>query len=302
MDKYLMRDARILMMVILGSTGCMIEGGDPEFDSASQALRSENALTINALTINALTINALTINALTINALTINALTINSLSTGELELGPHTGDLQATESGRLLLEYVIRCAYGPGDFVRVDDPVMGPARYQGNLGLAEIWKHRPIGADYQRLMSACLLAHLNRDGEPVPISVRYFGAPAVTESESHYFGDGVFYGNVFESEQKRYACTIRQREGTSPAAASPWAGKRVCDVDGNCGITHTGFCDEVCDVIVPDGDQWHFFACHDGQPRPARTVYDFTFSVWLAGSDAPQCGPGRSDRGFTCKR
>ena len=241
--------------------------------------------------------------ALTTNALTTNALTTNALDPGVFQLSiATTGDLYQTALGRLLLRYIARCAYGPDDLIEVPAYDIFPTEwYPGNLSIAEIWKTRGLDEHYQKMMSACLLAHLNIVGEPVPLSVRYIGAPPTSAEESYlYFvGDGAFYGNVYTQPQKRYACTIRQRAGTSPAASSNDAAKRVCDINGNCGVTSTGYCDEVCSMIVPDGKQWLYSHCHDGQPAGNRTYYDFTLSVWLQGTDGPPCS--YSELGYTCK-
>ena len=279
----------ILVVALGGAAGCLAMEDDPIVESAAQTLLTDNAFSENALAYNALAYNALAYNALSVATLDPGRFDLNTVA---------SDDLHETTLGRQLIKYTARCAYNASDLLDVPSYGALPATtYPGNLGLALTWKDGSLAQSYKSIMSACLLAHLNVDGDTVPISVRYSGAPPAsqTEEDDFFFGDAVFYGDVYPATRKKYACKIRQRPATSPAATSIWDGERICDDPVNdCDVNYTGFCDQVCQDIVADGKQWRFYNC-DGE----GTTYEHTFSVWLEGTDAPLCGP--SDTGFTCK-
>ena len=289
-----MATASVVLVLALLS-GCLMMEEEP--------LETIGSVQNNLVTENALTENALTANALTANALTANALTANALAPEVFELNyTDSGDLQHTSIGRFLLKYITRCAYESNEWLALDGD-LGPAQYAGRLGLATIWKSSPLSQGYKEIMSACLLAHLNNFGTSVPISVRYNGsAPTkAAETNQYYYGDGVYYGDIYQEPAKKYACTIRQKDGATPVVTSSWSSLRVC-AQGNCGIVNTGYCDEVCSTIAADGSQWKFSDCHDGQPEGSRTYYSQTFTVWLEGDDGPACKPGDATwKGFSCR-
>ncbi len=88
---------------------------------------------------------------------------------------------------------------------------------------APAWIDRACDAACREIVSACLLAHLNPDGERVPIELGAEGS-----IEAQYFGD-VFAGDWF-------ACV-----GDRAAAPS-----RRC-AQGECGVISIGACDGACE-------------------------------------------------------
>ena len=280
-----------LIALVIGMSGCLAM--DMEDEYADIGVVQNNVLAENALSE---------------NALSMNALSTSALVSGELPLNyASAGTLHTSSLGRQLLKYVSRCAYSATDYLHVDDSNgLGVDNFPGRLGLATTWKNGGLDDDYKELMTACLLAHLNKFGVPVSISVRYSGAMATPNEESavYFYGDGVFYGNLYASPPREYACSIRQKSGEVPAATSDFASLRVCDEGAtNCGVTYVGYCDEVCSTIVEDNHQFQFASCHDGNPDVAsRQYYQHTFSVWLPGTDAPACQPGNPLwKGYTCR-
>jgi hypothetical protein len=259
----------------------------------------------NALSINALSINALSINALSINALSINALSINRLDADTLLLdADNAHDLIATAEGRHVLRYIVRCALEDGDYLRfeLDGRIWD---MPGLLGIAPEWERRPLSSAGQERMSACLLAHVNAFGIAVPISMRgpRLAEADVVESSVFYYGDGAFYGNLFDDSAEKFACKIRanryfdESTQTIEAAASPTAHQRICAGErtaAECGMVFAGYCDEVCDEVERDGNQWRFGDClgTNGQR------YEHAFTVWLEGERAESCDV--APVGFTC--
>ncbi|WP_053332811.1 hypothetical protein [Haliangium ochraceum] len=276
-------------------TACLVtEDATFETDTAENAALSINALSINALSINALSINALSINALSINRLDADTLAFNTLQNPEIT---------ATEEGRMVLRYIARCALKDGDVLRVEhsDQIW---EYPGVLGVAAGWETEALDIDGQERVSACLLAHVNAFGIEVPISLRGPGLAEadVLESERFYYGDGAFYGNLNAEHPTKFSCEIRGNrylggDGNVHTPSSPDADLRVCgaaDTAEDCGFEFTGYCDEICNEIERDGDQWRFSAClgADGER------YDNVFTVWLRGSGAESCE--QAPAGYSC--
>jgi hypothetical protein len=281
----------VSLTVSIASSGCLaLEEGPENLDVASS---SQTVVVLNALSK-----NAMSANAMSANAMSANAMSANGLEEGVFELDTASaGDLYQTALGRQFLKYNTRCAYSAGDELEVPAYDSFPVeRLPGNLGLANIWKTGGLTAVYKRMMSACLLAHLNNFGISVSISVRFPGSapPDATETDTYWYGDAVFFGDVFADPAKWYACSIAAKAG-SPTASSPNAADRVCD-EGNCNVIQVADpCHVACDTIVADGKQWKFSGCLG----PDGIRYDETFTVWLQGTDAPTCEPG--DVGITCK-
>ncbi|WP_428269725.1 hypothetical protein [Haliangium sp.] len=244
-------------------------------------------------------------NALSENRLSMNRLSMNRLNGWTLALNTGEADgMNETDDGREVLEYLARCALPEGDYLHVEYGIQ-VWDYPGVLGFAPNWEHEPLTLAERQLISACLLAHVNAFGISVPISVRHgsLSEPSVEESEVFYYGDGVFFGDLFEGTAKKYSCHIPARDyydATAQAllpASGPDEDLRVCarpGADTACEIEYLGACDEVCAQVVADGQQWRYSHCSG----PNGQVYDETLTVWLAGSGAESCD--QAPIGHTC--
>src|SRR5262245_12570759 len=78
----------------------------------------------------------------------------------EVVLDAATAKMLAEPAGRDLLKYVAICALPDGD-----ELVTGDDRFPGFYGLAPEWATGSCGAECQRWVSACLLAHVNAKGQ-----------------------------------------------------------------------------------------------------------------------------------------
>jgi hypothetical protein len=248
--------------------------GSEADDHGGVGVAREESLTANALTANALTANALTANALTANALTANALTANALTANALTAGALTDP-----DARSLLKYVVGCALPAGSQI---DLTIGGVTYsfEGQLGLAARWG-KPGGscdASCRAWVSGCVLSRVNHLGVPVPISVRGENpqlSSTLVERQSYPRREATYYGDVFSSPQKRYACL-------SPGAT---ADTRVCgsSLDG-CVMTFVGACDDACDGVRGDGS---FPNCRSavrdahGHFPPGASSYPGSVTVFL---------------------
>lgn len=292
----MIRNILISILCVFGFAGCVAgEGEDWAIDSVEA-----NALSINALSINALSINALSINALSINAL------------GGIRVDPDTllldsasaAELVATSEGRQALQYTARCALAHGEYLRVQ---VGDRSWEfpGLLGVAPEWEHGALTTAGQERMTACLLAHVNAFAIAVPISVRGPGLAEadVLESSVFFYGDGAFYGNLYGESPELFSCEIRAQRyideatGRPRSATSPSADERICANRGTaaeCGMTFTGYCDQVCNIVERDGSQWRFGNCLGANGQR----YEQVFTVWLEGERAQSCEV--APVGFTC--
>jgi hypothetical protein len=211
---------------------------DEEFAEVQEDVIAVNALTSNALTSNALTSNALTSNALTSNALTSNALTSNALTSNALQ------DPLAREA----LKFIVGCALAKGTHLEVD--VDGVTYgFDGEIGLAPEWGN--VGGhcnkECREWVSGCVLSRVNYMGEHVPISIRGRNRAlesALSEQESYPRREAAYYGDIFTTPQRRFAC-LSPGQTEIPRVCGPSIAGCVVDVVGSC--------DDVCGRSQKDG-------------------------------------------------
>jgi hypothetical protein len=225
---------------------------------------------------NRLALNRLALNRLALNRLALNRLALNGVSAGGLDSGAN--ELLATEEGRELLKYVVQCALEP------DDVLVGVVDGQtyeltGLLGLMPKWEDEPLDEDEQRLMSACLLAHVNALGVPVSISLRTRRVLRSTEEERRAYPvyEGTFFGQVFDGEgMKAYSCQ-GSASGVALAHSHDRELRRCTDGAGDCAIVSLGRCRDICERRSEE-EGWT--QCWAG-----GVLYEETVSVYLFADD-----------------
>jgi hypothetical protein len=195
--------------------------------SEDVGVAAEAALNPNALNPNALNPNALNPNALNPNALNPNALNPNALSPAAMSAVQDSGG--AGDLARELLRYTVGCAFRPDQsfsFSWMD--ALGATHnevYPGLLSLAPYWADQPLDLPGQQWVSACLASRVNAEGVSVMLSSRGTH-PALactsTEISTYQTREAVFFGNLFTSTPRVYACY-------DPLAMLPsQLAKRVC--------------------------------------------------------------------------
>jgi hypothetical protein len=187
-----------LVAVLLGAgaSGCGPEGIPP--DAAWESQRQELGST-NGLSANGLSANGLSANGLSANGLSATGLSTSSFSTW-FSQDPAQADM--------VMRYVVRCAVPAGETRTYTNPQTG-VRYtwSGGLGLARGWARgaAPTSLE-QQVITACLLAHVNRYGLSIPISVLGRDSQGsvipFTQSELNTYGvrEACFFGNLFTQE------------------------------------------------------------------------------------------------------
>ena len=164
----------------------------------------------------ALSPNALSPNALSPNALSPNALSPNALGPAAMSAGAMTAIQDPGEAGdlsRQLLRYTVGCAFTTNqtfDFTWTDQNGTAHAEsYHGLVGLAPGWATQPLDPAGQQWVSACLASRVNALGVSVMLSLRGSN-PVLTSTASeratYSTREGVFFGNLFASTPRIYAC------------------------------------------------------------------------------------------------
>ena len=207
------------------------ESTDVNFEDS---LTSANGLTSNGLTSNGLTSNGLTSNGLTSNGLVISALR-DKTATGALS--------------RLFFRYMVSCALPTGKSVTYTwTNTAGTTITEvnpGQLGLAASWESGPLGDSGKQWVSACLAARTNSLGHNHAISMRAGATSALAvsaqERADFTYGEGSFWGNLFDGNPYIYSCT-RSPMKAGAATSAGLSDGRTCTTSA-CGVIQpVGFC------------------------------------------------------------
>ncbi|WP_437590932.1 hypothetical protein [Sorangium sp. So ce1000] len=111
-------------------------------------------------------------NALTTNPKALSFLRKHALDDDAFDAGKHPYmSLQLTDpNARDVLGYIVSCALGPSDQLKTTDPTSPTSpTWKGELGLCPSWGKGAPSEECQQLVSACLLARVNRLHRRVPV-------------------------------------------------------------------------------------------------------------------------------------
>ena len=115
----------------------------------------------------------------------------------------------ASQEGRGLLKYLVRCALDANTEARLSLP-NETLTFLGGVGIAPGWAKQALTLTEQRWVSACLYALTNKLGKTVRVDLR--GAhpkmATVTEEEKRQYPlyEGGFFGNIFQPMPAAYVC------------------------------------------------------------------------------------------------
>ncbi|MFL5349023.1 MAG: hypothetical protein ACJ8AT_29845 [Hyalangium sp.] len=165
-------------------------------DSQSQELSSGNGLSANGLSANGLSYNGLSYNGLSANGLSANGLSTADFTQWFTQNRAHAD---------MVMTYVVRCAVPVGQSRSYTDSQTGKTyTWVGELGLAPDWANgHPASYNEQQIITACLLAHVNRYGKHVTISVLGLDAwgreipVTCSERATYTVHEACFFGNLF---------------------------------------------------------------------------------------------------------
>jgi hypothetical protein len=273
-------NATVLFAAVLflaGTSGC--EPMEPsaealELESQDQEIRSENGLSANGLSANGLSANGLSANGLSANGLSANGLSNTTFS---------EWFTQNRATSEMVMRYVVRCAVPAGQSRTFVDPQTGQHHtWAGVLGLAPGWSSgAPASLNEQKLISACLLAHVNRSGMNLPISV--LGRDALgslipytrQELMTYSIHEACFFGNLFTQQGLFLGVDRPKGHGTYfTRACSNMGGDNANGPSANlsCGaLQYVGSCLSHCQVDF-QGGPFYRTCSYGGVSYPAITT------------------------------
>jgi hypothetical protein len=231
-----------------------------EVESVSQPGLSFNGLSFNGLSFNGLSFNGLSFNGLSFNGLSFNGLSFNGAGSQDFANWFNLGDSGNIAQHDMTMKYVIRCAIAAGRTASFTDANGVTHTWAGALGLADSWDQSPPTADQQQWVSACLMAHVN-SALPAPktiqVSIRG-AAPSLTETALEKGAvstfDGVFFGDLFSSPNRRYLCSPPSTVPVNYASTllADWGRQCVLSGDGCGGLFTMVDCSTACTAASAD--------------------------------------------------
>jgi hypothetical protein len=268
---------RHALCIALGATfavgGCAVEEPAPELDE----------------------VGFISYNSLAPAAFLDNGDALDALGGGALDGA--TTELVDSEAGRALLSYVVRCALATGDSAAFPRDGAADLVYAGQLGFATDWKGDSLEDSGRRLMTGCLMAHVNAFETQVPISVRsaVMGDAAAAEKLLYSAQELAVYGNYFApaSERELHVCfgkavaTSLGPLGAVTGLLPSYLDLRVCSTSEGCGFHRVGACyrwplSGVTQAACETQAGSFYDECHEApiqvQPTPA---WDETVTVYL---------------------
>lgn len=253
-------------------------------------------------TTNGLSLNGLSLNGLSLNGLSLNGLSLNGLATAEFSSWFQT-DAALHDS---VMKYVVRCAVPAGESRSYTSPSTGKTwSWMGGLGLAPDWSNgAPATLAEQRIVSACLAAHVDKYELHISISVQGLNARGVAiptpgwELDTYSEKEGCFFGNLFNSEGV-YAGNdgpeLKNQESTA----------RACALSNTKGAEHQPCAplvriEEKCSKFcAKDGSQRFYLSCtYNGISYPVITTRLLPSDIYTCGDGicqvSEQCGTGNT--------
>jgi hypothetical protein len=111
-------------------------------------------------------------------------------------LGSNAG-MMTNDAGRKVVQYMAKCALGPGDSLVKQDQNGANYTFAGGIGLAPQWKTAGCNQACSEQMSACLMAHINSSGVHIPL---WMDSPmsSIGWGQSPWFPtrEGTFFGQI----------------------------------------------------------------------------------------------------------
>jgi hypothetical protein len=214
--------------------------------------------------------NGLSPKALMPKTLDLRALRAHPLALGELHHGVLAAIRDPGADGDLArqhLEYTVGCALDGAQSLSFSwtdaRRVRHDETYQGSVGLATHWATRPLSAEGQRWVSACLAARTNDFGVHVQISTRAahgtLSRISAYEAATYTTQEGAFWGDLYGRAPALYACHVAANDANSRSELRDCAAGYLDPNTGaiaSCGMIQIlGTCDELC--LPLDGEPGH---------------------------------------------
>jgi hypothetical protein len=265
----------LAVVMLVGSLGCGPTDDFPDppaLEVQEQGLGSTNGFSVNGFSVNGFSVNGFSVNGLPANGLSASALSTEGFAAWfaqEPALAAH------------MMSYVVQCAVPAGQTRSYTDPGTGQIyTWSGRLGLARDWAGgAAINEAEQQVITACLLAHVNRYEQHLPISVLGRDARGnlipytLSELNTYSAREACFFGNLFTNEGLFFGVDrlIDHNAYLSRACAgmgSSGGGAGQCEP-----LTFVGGCLLSCLQLIPElGGPFHRTCMHNGKSYRAITT------------------------------
>jgi hypothetical protein len=108
------------------------------------------------------------------------------------------------------VSYMVKCALPAGRSITKQDASGASYTFPGSLGVAPEWESGSCGADCQKQMTACMMAHINTTGQHIALWLDGDSSALGWGQNANYpFQEGSFFGNIFTSPPTAYYCEGR---------------------------------------------------------------------------------------------
>ncbi|MFY0523298.1 hypothetical protein ACN28I_08985 [Archangium gephyra] len=291
--------SRLVLLLLLTASACSpMEDAAPGPEPLARRPQALKELH----TSNGLSLNGLSLNGLSLNGLSLNGLSLEGLSSARFHAWFQTNpELHAS-----VMEYLVRCAAPAEESRTYTSPTTGQTwSWRGGLGLAPDWTQgSPATLAEQRIVSACLAAHVDKYELHISISVQGLSAQGVaiptpdwelalySEKEACFFGnlftpEGVYAGNdgrpLNERESTARACALSNKRDAGGHPCAP-----LLRVEQDCAR----FC-------TLDASRRFYVSCtHNGISYPAITTRLLRSEIYTCGDGVCQvsekCGTGEA--------
>jgi hypothetical protein len=250
-------------VAIGGLVGCAPPG--EEIEAVEQPAVSFNGVSFNGVSFNGVSFNGVSFNGLSSNGVSFNGASFNGTPNPAFASWFNLSDGGDIAMHDMTMKYLVRCAIKQGRVASFTDKNGVVHTWEGGLGLADSWDQSPPTDDQKKWVSACLLAHIN-SALPTPKSIQISlrgAASSLTETniEKGAIGtfDGVFFGDVFGSTQKRYICrpTWTPPINYQETLMADWGRQCFFSPDGCGGFFTQVDCNTAC-TAAPAGSNYQF--------------------------------------------
>jgi hypothetical protein len=242
-----------LCALALAGAGCAQQTRD-DVESISQPGIAFNGIAFNGIAFNGIAFNGIAFNGIAFNGIAFNGIAFNGAVSQDFANWFNLADGGDIALHDMTMKYVIRCAMSAGRTASFTDGNGVVHSWQGALGLADSWDLNPPTEDQKKWVSACLMAHVN-SALPAPRSIQISirgAAPSLTASALEKGAistfDGVFFGDLFSSPNKRYICnpTWSPPANYRDTLLADW-GRQCFFSDSGCGGVFTAVdCGTAC--------------------------------------------------------
>ncbi|MBN1208423.1 MAG: hypothetical protein JXB05_26420 [Myxococcaceae bacterium] len=253
----------VALVVMLGSWGCgpLDElPAPPALEEQAQALSSVNGFSVNGFSVNGFSVNGFSVNGFSVNGFSVNGLTTRGLTSATLSSEEFAAWFaQDPAMAAHVMHYVVLCAVPSGQTRSYTDPQTGKSyTWSGGLGLTPRWASgAAANPTEQEVITACLLAHVNRYGQNIPISV--LGQDAEwnplpfthDELQTYSVREACFFGNLFTHEGLFFAVDRLIDDAANLTRACARVSDSGSEADGCAPLTFVGHCSTHCLPLPP---------------------------------------------------